>query len=114
MSTQSVSQVSPRNSSPGEHSQFEDEATDAGGAGLFVAVLGDAVEEVDARMGDAVLGGEGDKEAVGEVVGEGEEVAHVPVGTEAAERLAGVLHQEVGGQEAAQDADVGLEDLESV
>ena len=70
------------------------------------------MEEVDARVRDAVLGGEGDEEAVGEVVGEGEEVAHVPVGAEAAERLAGVLHQEVGGQQAAQDADVGLKDLE--
>ena len=72
------------------------------------------MEEVDARVRDAVLGGEGDEEAVGEVVGEGEEVAHVPVGAEAAERLAGVLHQEMSGQQAAQDADVGLEDLESV
>ena len=33
---------------------------------------------------------------------------------EAAERLAGVLHEEVGGEEAAEDADVGLKDLHRV
>ena len=65
-------------------------------------------------MGDAVLGGEGDEQAVGEVVRQGEQVAHVPVGAEAAERLAGVLHEEVCGEEAAEDADVGLKDLHRV
>ena len=96
---------------PGEHAQLEDEAADAGRAGLLVAVLGDAVEQVDPRVGDAVVGGEGDEQAVGQVVGEGQQVTHVPVGAEAAERLAGVLHQEVGREEAPEDANVGLEDL---
>ena len=55
-----------------------------------------------------MLGGEG------EVVRQGEQVAHVPVGAEAAERLAGVLHEEVCGEEAAEDADVGLKNLHRV
>ena len=63
---------------PAEHAELEDEGADAGGAALLDAVLGDAVDEVDAGVREAGVGHEGREEAVREVLGQGQELTLVP------------------------------------
>ena len=63
-------------------------------------------------MRNSVLGVECEKESVCEVVGQGEEVAEIPVRVQiTAKRLERVLHEQVGGEETAENADVGFENL---